>query len=261
MSYFRTEKLAVGYNKKTLISGIDLELEKGRIMTLIGPNGAGKSTILKTITKQIDPIDGDICIDGTSLKEMSLKDLSKKMAVVLTDRIKPELMSCFEVVAMGRYPFTNMFGKLTDADIAAVNNAIATVHAEDIAGQDFATLSDGQRQRIMLARAICQEPEILILDEPTAYLDIRYKIELLDILTKMAREKGITIIMSLHEIELALNVSDIIVCVNGENIESVGTSRELLDRGAIERVYEIGDNKESSLWKYYDRLISSIKDE
>src|SRR5699024_9588110 len=129
--------------------------------------------------------------------------LAKRVAVVLTDRIHPELMTCGEVVAMGRYPYTNALGRLTAQDREIVARAMERVHALDLAEQDFTTLSDGQRQRIMLARALCQEPEVLILDEPTAYLDIRHKIELLDILREMAHEKGITVIMSLHEIDLA----------------------------------------------------------
>ena len=261
MIYFKTEKLAVGYNNTALIADIGLELEKGRIMTLIGPNGAGKSTILKTVTKQIPLLGGEVFIGGQKLSTLSYKELSKKLAVVLTDRIKPELLSCFEVVAMGRYPYTDMFGKLRAEDIEAVNRALQTVHAEDIANRDFSTLSDGQRQRIMLARAIAQEPEMIVLDEPTAYLDIRYKIELLDILEQMAREQGITVLMSLHEIELALKISDLIVCLDGKRIAAVSGPDELINSGVIESVYEIEKNKDSSLWKYYEALMRSVRND
>ncbi|MBR5926169.1 MAG: ABC transporter ATP-binding protein, partial [Firmicutes bacterium] len=248
--YFRTDGLAVGYNGKILIHDISLNLEKGKILTLIGPNGSGKSTILKTITRQLDRIGGSDYLGDEDINEMSPKELAMKMAVVLTDRIRPELMSCEEVVAMGRYPYTNMFGRLTPEDRAAVEKAISTVHAEDIRNQDFATLSDGQRQRIMLARAICQQPEIIILDEPTAYLDIRYKIELLDILKKMAQQ-GTTVIMSLHEVDLAMQISDYIVCVKGETLSAFGTPDEILQKNEIENLYDMTKEADNPLWKHF----------
>ena len=207
-AYFKTENLAVGYDGKILIHDINLRLEKGKILTLIGPNGAGKSTILKSITRHLQTISGRVYVGEQELHRWQPKELAKRLAVVLTDRIRPELTTCAEVVAMGRYPYTNLFGRLTEEDRAAVAEALERVHALDLAQRDFSALSDGQRQRILLARALCQEPEVIVLDEPTAYLDIRYKIELLDILRTMAREKGITVILSLHEIDLAAKVSD-----------------------------------------------------
>ena len=256
--YFRTDGLAVGYNGKILIHDISLNLEKGKILTLIGPNGSGKSTILKTITRQLDRIGGSVYLGDEDINEMSPKELAMKMAVVLTDRIRPELMSCEEVVAMGRYPYTNMFGRLTPEDREAVENAISTVHAEDIRNQDFATLSDGQRQRIMLARAICQQPEIIILDEPTAYLDIRYKIELLDILKRMAQQ-WTTVIMSLHEVDLAMQVSDYIVCVKGETISAFGTPDEILQKNEIENLYDMTNEAANPLWKHFMNTIQKEK--
>ena len=151
-----------------MIYDINVQLEKGKILTLIGPNGAGKSTILKSITRQLETIRGTVYINAQEISSWSPKDMAKEVAVVLTDRIRTELMTCAEVVAMGRYPYTNLFGKLTPKDMDVVREALERVHALDLAGQYFTTLSDGQRQRIMLARAICQEPEINVLDEPTA---------------------------------------------------------------------------------------------
>lgn len=237
--YFKTEGLTVGYDGKALIRDIDLALEKGKILTLIGPNGAGKSTILKSIARQLRIIRGAVYIDSQEITSWSPKDLARRMAVVLTDRIRPELMTCAEVVAMGRYPYTNMLGKLTKKDMDAVQEALERVHALDLANQDFSTLSDGQRQRIMLARAVCQDPEVIILDEPTAYLDIRHKIELLGILREMAQKKNITVIMSLHEIDLAMKVSDYLLCVKGDTIHSFGVPDIILKDHAIEQLYEL----------------------
>ena len=235
--YFKTEDMAVGYDGHILIHDINILLEKGKILTLIGPNGAGKSTILKSITRHLETISGKVFVGGQSLQQWQPRELAKQVAVVLTDRIRPELTTCAEVVAMGRYPYTNLFGRLTEQDKAAVQEALERVHALDLAGRDFATLSDGQRQRILLARALCQEPEVIVLDEPTAYLDIRYKIELLDILREMALQKQLTVILSLHEIDLAMKISDYLLCVKGETIASFGTPEEVLQNHVIEQLY------------------------
>lgn len=237
--YFRVENLAVGYNGEILIRGIGFTVEKGSILTLIGPNGAGKSTILKTITKHLEAISGTVFVENQSIWEWSPRKMAQQIAVVLTDRIRPELMTCAEVVAMGRYPYTNLFGKLTPEDTDAVKDALRRVHALELAEREFTTLSDGQRQRILLARAICQEPDIIVLDEPTAYLDIRHKIELLDILREMAKEKQITVIMSLHEVDLAMKISDCLMCIKGETVTAFGPPEEILNTYPMERLYEM----------------------
>ena len=190
--YFKMDDMAVGYQGKTLIHDINIGIDKGEIVTLIGPNGSGKSTILKSITKQLKLIGGKVFFDDTSLQEMSYKELSSNMAVVLIERIKTELMTCHEIVATGRYPYTGRLGILTPEDEQIVDEAMKAVHAEDLGNRDFNAISDGQKQRVLLARAICQEPEIIVLDEPTSFLDVRYKLELLAILERMARKKHIT---------------------------------------------------------------------
>ncbi len=251
-TYFKTENLAVGYNGNILIQDINIAIEKGKILTLIGPNGAGKSTILKSITRHLQKISGAVYIESQEISALNPRQMAKQLAVVLTDRIRPELMTCAEVVAMGRYPYTNMMGKLTPQDKKIVWEAMERVHALDLAEQEFLTLSDGQKQRIMLARAICQEPEIIVLDEPTAYLDIRYKVELLDILRTMAQEKKITVIMSLHEIDLATKISDYLICVKGDRISAFGSPDEILKSNSIERLYDMENGS-------YDPLFGSIE--
>lgn len=239
--YFETRDLTVGYHGKPLIKNISIGIEKGEIVTLIGPNGSGKSTILKSITKHLKNIGGTVFIGKEELENLSYRDLSKKVAVVLTERIKTELMTCREVVASGRYPYTNRMGMLTEKDEEIIQEAMEKVHAIDLAEKDFTAISDGQRQRILLARAICQQPEIIVLDEPTSFLDIRHKVELLSILRKMAKEKGTTVIMSLHEIDLAEKISDKIICVKGERISHFGTPEEIFTEGYISELYEIGE--------------------
>lgn len=239
--FFSTKDLTVGYNGNPLIRDINVELYPGEILTLIGPNGAGKSTILKSITKHLETIKGDSYISETAISSMSYKELSRKLAVVLTERIKGELLTCYDVVATGRYPYTGSFGILSEEDKIKVVEAMTKVHAEDLAERDFTAISDGQRQRVLLARAICQEPEIIVLDEPTSFLDIRHKLELLSILREMAKEKGITVLMSLHEIDLAQKISDKIMCVKGDVIDSFGTPEEIFRDDTIKDLYEITD--------------------
>lgn len=251
-SFFETKALAVGYNGKTLIRDIDIVLRKGGILTLIGPNGSGKSTILKTVARQLAAIRGSVTVDGSELFKMTAKELAKKQAVVLTERIRPELCSVREIVALGRYPYTNMVGRLTREDREIVDDSLALVNAKDLAERDFMTLSDGQKQRVILARALAQQPELLILDEPTAFLDVKHKTELLSVLRYLARERGVTVVMSLHEIDLAAKVSDCLLCVKGETVEAFGTPEKVLDTLPIEELY--GMDKGS-----YDPLFGSVE--
>lgn len=236
--YFTVEKMTVGYGNKPLIGDISFELEKGKILVLIGPNGAGKTTILKSITKQLRPLAGTVFLDGESLEKMSGHQLSQKLSVLLTDRVRTELFTCRDMVATGRYPYTGKFGVLGKEDWRAVDAAMERVHITEIAEKDFGTISDGQRQRVMLARAICQEPEVLVLDEPTSFLDIRHKLEFMWLLQQMAAE-GMTIIMSLHELDLAERVSDKLVCVKGKRIDRIGSSEEIFCGDYISSLYEI----------------------
>ena len=237
--FFYTDHMSVGYNGKPLIEEVKIELNRGQILTLIGPNGAGKSTILKSITRQLRLIAGKVYISDQNMARMSGNDIAKKMAVVLTERINPEMMTCRDVVNTGRYPYTGTLGLLSEEDKQKANRALALVHAEDIADQEFSAISDGQRQRILLARAICQEPELIVLDEPTSFLDIRHKLEFLSILKKMVREQNVAVIMSLHELDLAQKVSDIVMCVNSRTIEKYGAPEEIFKSDYIRSLYGV----------------------
>lgn len=237
--YFKTEQLSVGYNGQPLIHDINISLEKGEILTLIGPNGAGKSTVLKSIAKQLSLIAGTVYLDKTDLGGISGTELSKRMAVVFTEKLRAELMTCEDVVATGRYPYTGRFGLLSKDDYSAVDDAMELVHISEIRDKDFNRISDGQRQRVMLARAICQEPEIIILDEPTSFLDVKYKLEFLSVLQELCRKKGLTVIMSLHELELAERVSDRVLCLKGEYAERFGTPEDIFRAGYIKSLFDV----------------------
>lgn len=235
--YIDLEELCVGYTGHPVISGISSGIKKGEIVTLIGPNGGGKSTIIKSLIRQLKLIGGKVYYESKDMMDLAPDEMAKLIAVVLTDRIKPELMTCYDIVASGRYPYTGRLGLLTSTDRNVIENSLKAVNALDIAGKDFARISDGQRQRILLARAICQESDIIILDEPTSYLDIRHKVELLSILKKLSREQKKTVIMSLHEIDLAMKVSDRILCVREGEAPVFGTPDEIFNENTLNRLY------------------------
>ena len=237
--YFYTEGLTVGYHGIPLIKNIKIQLKRGEILTLIGPNGAGKTTILKSIIRQLEPLGGVAVLDGRRMGEMTGKELSRKLSVVLTDRVRPELMTCRDVVATGRYPYTGKFGILGKEDHRMVREAMELVHIEELEERDFSKTSDGQKQRVMLARAICREPDIIVLDEPTSFLEIRYKLEFLSILQNMSRRRKLSVIMSLHELDLAERISHQIVCVRGDKVDRFGPPEEIFTPGYIPELYEI----------------------
>ena len=221
-SYLKTEDLAVGYHGKPLIEEVSLCVQRGRIVTLIGPNGSGKSTILKTVIGQLPELSGAVYLDGEAMRSRSRNDIARRMAILMTVRVEPELMTCRDVVSSGRYPYTGKLGVLREEDRKIVEQSLAQADALSFADSPFSAISDGQRQRILLARALCQQPQLIVLDEPTSYLDIRCKLELLSVLKRMVRENDLAVLLSLHELDLARRVSDTIVCVAGDRIDRIG---------------------------------------
>ncbi len=238
-----TENLSVGYENKLLISKINFCVNSGEIVTLIGPNGSGKSTVLKTIAKQIKSKGGRISILGKEISLLRESDIAKKISLVMTERIRPELMTCRDVVATGRFPYTGRLGLLGENDWKIVDDAIKLVHAEEIAGRNFLETSDGQRQRIMLARAICQDTQVIILDEPTSFLDMFYKIDIIRTIWKLARTQKKSIVMSLHELDLVRAVSDKIICVDGNSVCKIGSVSDVFCGGFIQKLYGLNEDE------------------
>ena len=242
----KIENLKAGYHKNIIVNDIKLDIRKGEIISLIGPNGGGKSTLLKSISGQLKPLGGTVFIGDDDIKRMPLKELSKRMAIVTTERIKPQHMTCRDVVMAGRLPYSDSFGLFGKEDNIAAGRAMELMKIEGLSDKPYDALSDGQKQRALIARAICQEPEYLIMDEPTSYLDIRYKIELMEVIKKLSDE-GTTIIMSLHEPQLALKISDRILLVDLEGKVNCKKPVEALDSDLIKQLYELSDEMYESV--------------
>ena len=222
-----------------LIKDVNLQVRPGEILTLIGPNGSGKSTILKTITRQLKQIGGIVYLGKETMRGMGDNEVSRRLSMVMTERVRTELMSGREVVASGRYPYTGRLGILSPEDWEKVDEAIALVHAKEVQEQDFMKISDGQRQRLMLARAIAQDTKILVLDEPTSYLDMGFKLDILANIRLLARERNLAIVMSLHELDLAQKISDTIACVKGDRIDRIGTPEEIFAGDYVQKLYGV----------------------
>ena len=238
MSCCETQNLAVGYGAP-LLRDIALHAERGKILALIGPNGAGKSTLLKTLAGQLAAQGGAVLLDGQTLTAYTPHARARKLALMLPHTARSELATCFDVAAAGRYPYTGRLGILSDADRRAVHEALTLVQAEALADRDFTKISDGQRQRVLLARAVCQQPEILLLDEPTSFLDVKGKAELMGILQTLAHEKNVAIIVTLHELELAQKLADAVVCVAPQGVSGVLTPQEAFARENICQLFDL----------------------
>lgn len=227
-----------GYHGKVVLDGLSFEVPRGGILVLIGPNGAGKSTVLRTLSRALLPMQGTVTLDGRDLQRYSGEALARELAVMLTDRAKPELMTVRDVVSLGRYPYTGRLGRLDAADEAQVKDAMEAMDVMALRERDFRELSDGQKQRVLLARALAQDPKLLILDEPTGYLDIHYKLQLLRVLRAKA-QAGMTIVASLHEIELARLLADQLLTVKDGHAGHSGTPEEIFREEIIAPLYDI----------------------
>ena len=231
--------LSVGYEGRAVVSGVSLAVAPGQVVTLIGPNGTGKSTILRTMAGQLPPLAGRTLVTGTDLRRLPLRERSRQLAVMLTDRVEAELLTCADIVEMGRYPYTGHMGVATSADRQKVREAMQLLRVWDLRDRDFMRLSDGQRQRVLLARAVCQEPRVLLLDEPTSHLDVRYQVELLEVLRHLAHHDGLGVLMALHELPLARRVSDWLVCVKDGQVVRQGTPDEVFVPEVIDDLYDL----------------------
>lgn len=240
MSILKTSNLDAGYKQKTIVENINMVLNEGKIVVLVGPNGVGKSTILKTVSGFLEGRSGAIYLDGQEFSHVSSKDRANLMAVMMTERNNVEYPTVHDLVAAGRYQYTGIFGKLSLDDNAVIDNSLKKVHAFDYKDIEFNKLSDGQKQRVLLARALVQEPKVLILDEPTSFLDIGYKLEFINLIRNLASKDNIAILMSMHELELAKAVADEVICIEDDGrIGRCGAPNEVLSFEYVSRLFNI----------------------
>ena len=243
-----TQGLAIGYGKTPLLSDICLGVQPGQILTLIGPNGAGKSTLLRTLAGQLAPMGGTVLLEGRSLAGYTGTQRAQKLALMAPHSRRMELTTCFDFVSAGRYPYTGRLGILSAEDRQQVHRALELVGAAQLADRDFNRISDGQRQRILLARALCQQPEVILLDEPTSFLDIKGKIELLTILKELAHTGQLAVILSLHELELAEKIADTVVCVSPGGVSGVLTPEQAFQPENIRALYGLTEQQYTALF-------------
>jgi len=231
------EDLCVGYGDAVL-SGVNLTVESGQFVSLLGPNGAGKTTLLRTLSRHLPPVSGRVSVCGRNLAEMRAIDLARVMAVGLTDAARPPMLSVFEFAALGRYPHTGFMGRLAEADVEVVMSALAAVAADGLADRPVDRLSDGERQKAVLARALAQEPKILLLDEPTAHLDLKHRVEVMGILRNLCRTRGLAVLASLHDVDIAAKVSDRVFLVKGGRMVADGLPEKVLTSRAVSDLYD-----------------------
>lgn len=234
--------LSVGYYQgrgktKTVLSDLDLQLHRGEFTCLMGPNGAGKSTLLRTLAGAQTMLGGTVTIGGVALHDMTKRALARCLSVVLTDRLLVGNLSVYELIGLGRFPYTGLRGRLTPRDHRAVRWAIQATHLTDLAQEPVAELSDGQRQRVLIARALVQEPEFLLLDEPTAFLDLPTRVEITGLLRRLARQTGLAVLMSTHDLDLALRTADTLWLLTEAGRFVCGAPEDLVLNGVFEETF------------------------
>lgn len=233
-----TENLSIGYKGNALIEGLNLKLEKGLVTALVGKNGIGKSTLLKTLTRELPAVKGEIFLSGKNIKYYSQRDLAKELSIVTTSSVTAGGLKVKEVVEMGRHPYTGMLGLLRSDDKLIVESAIKQVGIEYKTESYVSELSDGERQKVMIARAIAQDTPVIILDEPFSFLDVASRIEILSLLKEIAKESDKTVLFSTHDVSQALRMCDRLWMLTPERNLYDSTPRIAVTEGIINDLFE-----------------------
>lgn len=217
-----TSNLSVGYStkkgKNTIASKLNLCLEAEKLIALVGANGIGKSTLLRTLTGIQKPLDGKVYLNSKSIHDFGALDLAQNLSVVLTEKLPPSNLTVFELIALGRQPYTNWLGKLSDEDYEKINNAIALTYIENLLDKKHYEISDGQLQIVLIARALAQDTPLIILDEPTTHLDLPHKVSVFKLLKKLSQETDKCILFSTHDVDLAIQLSDEMIVMTDETV-------------------------------------------
>ena len=236
----KANQLSIGYKTKkaeTIIaSNINFELQKGHLIGLVGANGIGKSTLLRTLIKVQPELSGSITLNDKDLKSTSILELAKQLSIVLTEPLTSKNLSVFELVSLGRHPYTNWIGNLTEADITIINKSLDLIKIADLKDKKCYELSDGQLQKVMIARALAQDTDVIILDEPTSHLDMYHKAYILKLLQRLTKDTGKTILFSSHEIDLAIQLCDTMIVMQKEKVVC-NQPCELISEGVFETLF------------------------
>lgn len=237
--YFGFNNISISYAKKEILKDITLEFTKGEITTIIGKNGCGKSSLLKTISKAVKPINGDVLLEDKKVSSYKSNQLAKRIAYLPQLHFSPPDIDVKTLVSYGRYPHLGFHKKLSKEDYDIIDETIELTGLKHLKDQQIKTLSGGEKQRAWIAMTICQQSEILILDEPTTYLDIGYQIEVLELIKKLNEKLGITIIMVLHDLNLAARYSHNLYALNDKSVYLKGKSEEVLNKTCLKEVFGI----------------------
>ena len=217
-----TSNLSVGYSSKkeikTIATHINLNLKKGELIALIGANGIGKSTLLRTLIGIQPPLSGNIILNGININEYDSISFAQNLSIVLTEKLPPSNLTVFEIIALGRQPYTNWLGNLSDNDISKINEAMELTQITSLAEKKHYEISDGQLQNVLVARALAQDTPLIILDEPTTHLDLLHKVSLFKLLKKLSKENNKCILFSTHDIDMAIQISDEMIIMTDENV-------------------------------------------
>jgi len=218
----KAEALKIGYETKStetvVASDVNFKLQQGQLIGLVGANGIGKSTLLRTLIKVQPALSGNINLNETPLEDLNSLALAKQLSIVLTEQITSKNLSVYELVALGRHPYTNWIGNLTETDQSIISNALDLVNITELKDKRCFELSDGQLQKVMLARALAQDTDIIVLDEPTTHLDMYHKAYILKLLQKLTKDTGKTILFSSHEIDLAIQLCDTMIVMTEDSV-------------------------------------------
>ena len=248
----RLNDLTIGYGHRILLQHASATIPAGELVALVGRNGTGKSTLLRAIAGLGERLGGEIRLDGHSLETLLPQQLATTVSFVTTERVRIPNLRCEDVVALGRAPYTNWIGRVQEQDKAIVERSLELVGMAAFAEKTMDRMSDGECQRVMIARALAQDTPIILLDEPTSFLDIRYKLELLSVLKRMVRENDLAVLLSLHELDLARRISDTVICVAGDRIDRIGTPEEIFTSDYIAQLYHLERGK-------YDECFSTLE--
>ena len=236
----KTEELSIGYQSKKatsiIASNINIQLQQGELVGLVGANGIGKSTLLRTLTKVQNPISGHISIEGKELIQYNSIDLAKVLSLVLTEQIASKNLTVSELVALGRQPYTNWVGNLSETDRDIIKNALKLTNIEDLKSKRCFELSDGQLQKVMISRALAQDTALIILDEPTTHLDMYHKAYVLKLLQKLVKDTKKTILFSSHEIDLAIQLCDKMIVMTKDSV-TMDTPKNLIQQGVFNTLF------------------------